>query len=149
MRSLSNKSLIVCITLVVVLLVPNTVVALDVPSHPEVSPTPRGTFDFPAQLTFFASLASSSNGIIANVTQGNFTNASALLSAYNRTIDDLKSAANNPQQNATIDAMTASHDDYTLLIRNAQRYNDVYVNESTRILTAPRSNESIANALEM
>jgi hypothetical protein len=149
MHSLSKKTLIVCITLVVVLLIPNTVVALDVPSHTEVSPTPSGTFDFPAQLTFFASLASSSNGIIANVTQGNFTNARALLSAYNRTIDDLKAAANNPQQNKTIDAMTASRDDYTLLIRNAQRYNDVYVNESTLISTAPRSNASIANALEM
>ena len=45
--------------------------------------------------------------------------------------------------------MTASRDDYTLLIRNAQRYNDLYVNESILLLTAPRSNESIANALEM
>src|SRR5665647_2441812 len=149
MRSFSKRSLIVCITLVVVLLIPNTVAALDVPSHTEVSPTPSGTFDFPAQLTFFASLASSSNAIIANVTQGNFTNANALLSAYNRTIDDLKAAANNPQQNATIDAMTASRDDYALLIRNAQRYNDLYGNESTLILTAPLSNASIANALEM
>ncbi len=149
MRSFSKKSLIVCITLVVVLLVPNTVAAHDVPSHTEVSPTPSGTFDFPAQLTFFASLASSSNGIIANVTQGNFTNASALLSAYNRTIDDLNAAANNPQQDKTIDAMTASRDDFALFIRNAQRYNDLYVNETILLFTAPRSNESIANALEM
>src|SRR5659263_138481 len=122
MRSLSKKSLIVCITLVVVLLGQNSVVALDVPSHTEVSPTPSGTFDFPAQLTFFVSLASTSNGIIANVTQGNFTNASALLAAYNRTINDLNGATNSPQQNKTIDAMTASRDDYTTLIRNAQRY---------------------------
>jgi hypothetical protein len=149
MHSLSKKTLIVSITLVVVLLILNTVAALDVPSHTEVSPTPSGTFNFPAQLTFFASLASSSNGIIANVTQGNFTNASARLSAYNRTIDDLKAAANNPQQNTVIAAMTASRDDYALLIRNAQRYNDLYVNESILLFTVPRSNQSISNALEM
>src|SRR5674476_481168 len=149
MRSFSHRSLIACIALVMMLLIPNTAAALDLPWHTQVSPEPSGTFDFPAQLAFFASLASTSNGIIANVTQGNFTNAKTLLSTYNRTIDDLNAATNNPQQNATIAAITASRDDYTSLIRNAQRYNDLYANESVLILTDPLSNGSIANALEM
>lgn len=149
MRSFSQKSLIACIALVMMLLIPNTASALDLPWHTPVSVAPSNTFDFPAQLTSFASLASASNGIIANVTQGNFTNATALLSTYNRTIDDLNAAANNPQQNATIAAITASRDDYTSLIRNAQRYNDLYANESVLIFTDPLSNGSIANALEM
>ena len=149
MRSFSHKSLIACIALVMMLLIPNTAAALDLPWHTQVSPEPSSTFDFPAQLASFASLASTSNGIIANVTQGNFTNAKALLSTYNRTIDDLNAATNNSQQNATIAAITASRDDYTSLIRNAQRYNDLYANESVLIFTAPRSNGSIANALEM
>jgi hypothetical protein len=149
MRSFSHKSLIACIALVMMLLIPNTAAALDLPWHTQVSPEPSSTFDFPAQLASFASLASTSNGIIANVTQGNFTNAKALLSTYNRTIDDLNAATNNPQQNATIAAITASRDDYTSLIRNAQRYNDLYANESVLIFTDPLSNGSIANALEM
>jgi hypothetical protein len=149
MRSFSHRSLIACIALVMMLLIPNTAAALDLPWHTQVSPEPSGTFDFPAQLAFFASLASTSNGIIANVTQGNFTNAKTLLSTYNRTIDDLNAATNNSQQNATIAAITASRDDYTSLIRNAQRYNDLYANESALIFTDPLSNGSIANALEM
>jgi hypothetical protein len=149
MRSFSQKSLIACIALVMMLLIPNTAAALDLPWHTQVSPEPSSTFDFPAQLTSFASLASTSNGIIANVTQGNFTNAKTLLSTYNRTIDDLNAATKNPQQNATIAAITASRDDYTSLIRNAQRYNDLYANESVLIFTDPLSNGSIANALEM
>jgi hypothetical protein len=149
MRIFSQKSLIACIALVMMLLIPNTAAALDLPWHTQVSVAPSNTFDFPAQLTSFASLASTSNGIIANVTQGNFTNAKTLLSAYNRTIDDLNAAANNPQQNATIAAITASRDDYTSLIRNAQRYNDLYTNESVLLFTDPLSNGSIANALEM
>src|SRR5664280_778820 len=135
MRSFSHKSLIACIALVMMLLIPNTAAALDLPWHTQVSPEPSNTFDFPAQLASFASLASTSNGIIANVTQGNSTNAKTLLSTYNRTIDDLNAATNNPQQNATITAITASRDDYTSLIRNAQRYNDLYANESVLILT--------------
>src|SRR5665647_2081490 len=149
MRSFSHKSLIACIALVIMLLIPNTAAALDLPWHTQVSVAPSNTFDFPAQLTSFASLASTSNGIIANVTQGNFTNATALLSTYNRTIDDLNAAKNNPHQNATIAAITASRDDYTSLIRNAQRYNDLYANESVLIFADPLSNGSIANALEM
>src|SRR5450756_554303 len=149
MRSFSQKSLIACIALVIMLLIPNTASALDLPWHTQVSVAPSNTFDFPAQLTSFASLASTSNGIIANITQGNFTNATALLSTYNRTIDDLNAAAKNPQQNPTIAAITASRDDYTSLIRNAPRYNDLYANESVLIVTNPHSNGSVGNSLEM
>jgi hypothetical protein len=149
MRSFSQKSLIACITLIIILFIPNTAAALDLPWHTQVSPEPSSTFDFPAQLTSFASLASISNGIVVNVTQGNFTNAKAILSTYNRTIDDLNAAMKNSKQNATIAAITASRDDYTSLIRNAQRYNDLYANESALIFTDPLSNGSIANALEM
>src|SRR5665647_2170446 len=87
--------------------------AQDVPSHTQVSPVPGRGFDFPAQLTFFASLATDSNGIIANVTQGNFSNARALLGDYNRTVDDLNASASNAQGGTVLDAAKASRDDFS------------------------------------
>jgi hypothetical protein len=123
--------------------------AQDVPSHTQVSPAPGGGFDFPAQLTFFTSLATDANGIIANVTQGNFSNARTLLANYNSTIDSLNAAVNASQGGTAIPAVTASRDDFATFIKDAQRFNDLYVNETSLISAATPTNASIANALEM
>jgi VCBS repeat-containing protein len=122
--------------------------AQNVPSHTQVSPAAGGGFDFPAQLTLFAALATYSNGIIANVTQANFSNARALLASYNSTVASLSASAKNPQDAAVV-AMTASQGNFGSLITYAQRYNDLYVNETSLNAAALRSNASTANALEM
>src|SRR5665647_1671950 len=93
--------------------------------------------------------ATDSNGIIVNVTQGNFSNVRALLGDYNRTVDDLNASASNAQGGTVLDAVKASRDDFSVFIKNAQRYNDLYVNETALIPVAARSNGSIVNALEM
>lgn len=82
--------------------------AQDLPAHTQVSPAPSEGFDFPAQLPLFGQLAQYSNGIIANLTQANFTAASASLTQYNNTIDTLKATVDNSGQNKVIAAMIAS-----------------------------------------
>lgn len=119
------------------------------PSQIELNPTPSGGFDFPTQLPLFASLAADANGIIANVTQGNFSNASALLAHYNSTVSRITSSANASQQSTAIGAMQASQGTFTLLIADAQRFNALNANESGLLAVAPLSNASIANALEI
>ena len=123
--------------------------AQDTPSHTQLNPAPSSGFDFPAQLTLFGALAAYSNGIIVNVTNANFSNANAQLANYNATIDTLSTSAPNTQGSTVMDAMKASRDDFSAFIKNAQRYNDLYVNETVLSLVAARSNGSIANALEM
>jgi len=150
MCRLKQQALLACtISIFLLIITTGLASAQDVPSHTQVSPAPSAEFDFPAQLTFFASLATDSNGIIANVTQGNFSNARALLGDYNRTIDDLNASAPNAQGGTVMDAVKASRDDFSAFIKDAQRYNDLYVNETALIPVAARSNGSIANALEM
>ena len=119
------------------------------PSHTEVNPALSGGFDFPAQLPLFASLAADANGIVANVTKGNFSNANALLAHYNSTISRVASSANASQQSTAIDAMHASQGSFTLLIADAQRFNALNANEMGLLAAAPRGNASIANALAM
>jgi hypothetical protein len=119
------------------------------PSQIELNPSPSGGFDFPTQLPLFASLAADANGIIANVTQGNFSNASALLAHYNSTVSRITSSANASQQGTAINAMQASQGSFTLLIADAQRFTALNVSEAGLIAAAPQSNASIANALEM
>jgi hypothetical protein len=118
------------------------------PSQTELNTATSG-FNFPTQLPLFASLASDANGIITNVTKGNFSNASALLAHYNTTINQITSPANASQQGTTIAALDASQGSFTLLIANAQRFNALNANESGLLTAAPRGNASIANALEM
>jgi hypothetical protein len=118
------------------------------PSHTELNPQ-TGGFDFPTQLPLFASLAADANGIIANITKGNFSNASALLARYNDTISRITSSANVTQQSTAIDAMHASQGSFTLLIVDAQRFNALNASEAGLLAAAPRGNASIANALEM
>jgi hypothetical protein len=118
------------------------------PSHTELNPQ-TGGFDFPAQLPLFASLAADANGIIANVTKGNVSNANALLVHYNSTISRITSSANATQQNTVIDVMHASQDSFTLLIADAQRFNTLNASETGLLAADPRGNASIANALEM
>src|SRR5665647_2044932 len=150
MCRLKQQALLACtISIFLLIITTGLASAQDVPSHTQVSPVPSQGFDFPAQLTFFASLATDSNGIIANVTQGNFSNARALLGDYNRTIDDLNASAPNAQGGTVMDAVKASRDDFATFIKDAQRYNDLYVNETGLPPAAARSNGSIANALEM
>jgi hypothetical protein len=52
----------------------------------------------------FTPLAADANGIIANVTTGNFSNASALLVHYNSTIKQITSSTNASQQGTTFAA---------------------------------------------
>jgi hypothetical protein len=113
-----------------------------------VNPAQSGGFD-PTQLPLFASLAADANGIVANVTKGNFSNANALLAHYNSTISRVASPANASQQSTAIDAMHASQGSFTLLIVDAQRFNALNANETGLLAVAPRGNASIANALEM
>jgi hypothetical protein len=110
---------------------------------------PSGGFNFPTQLTSFASLASDANGIIANVTQGNFSNAAALLANYNSTVGNLTASVSASQGGTVTAAMLASRDDFATFINDAQRYNVLYVNETSQLPAAISSNGSIANALEM
>jgi hypothetical protein len=119
------------------------------PSQTELNSAQNGGFDFPAQLPLFASLAADANGIIANVTTGNFSNASALLVHYNSTINQITSSTNASQQGTTIAALDASQGSFALLIADAQRFNALNVSEAGLIVSAPRSNASTANALEM
>jgi hypothetical protein len=119
------------------------------PSQTELNTTQSGGFDFPTQLPLFASLAADANGIIANVTTGNFSNASALLAHYNSTIKQITSSANASQQGTTIGALDASQGSFTLLIANAQRFSVLNATEAALLAVAPRGNASIANALEM
>jgi hypothetical protein len=119
------------------------------PSQTELNPARSGGFDFPTQLPLFASLAADANGIIANVTKGNFSNAGALLIHYNSTIKQITSSANASQQSTTIDALDASQGSFTLLIAGAQRFNALNASEAPLLAAAPRGNASIANALDI
>jgi hypothetical protein len=114
-----------------------------------VNPPLSGGFNFPTQLPLFASLAADANGIITNVTQGNLSNASALLVHYNSTISSITSSANASQQSAAIDAMQASQGSLTLLIAEAQRFDALNASESGLLAAAPHGNASIANAIEL
>ncbi|MEI7827829.1 MAG: hypothetical protein WCI87_08575, partial [Euryarchaeota archaeon] len=112
-----QQTLIVCAVAIVMLIITTGCAsAQDVPSHTQVSPGPSSGFDFPTQLTFFASLATNANGIIANVTQGNFSNAATLLASYNSTIDSLNAAATNAQEGTVMAALKASRDDFSTFI---------------------------------
>jgi hypothetical protein len=119
------------------------------PSQTELNTAQSGGLDFPTQLPLFASLAADANGIIANVTTGHFSNASALLAHYNSTIKQITSSANASQQGTTIGALDASQGSFTLLIANAQRFSVLNATEAALVAAAPRGNASIANALEM
>ncbi len=140
---------VVCVLSTVLLLATGCASAQSLPSHTELNPVLSGEFDFPAQLPLFASLAADANGIIANVTKGNFSNANVLLADYNSTISRITASANGGQQSPAIDGMHASQSSFTLLIADAQRLNAINASESALLASAPRDNASIDNALEM
>jgi hypothetical protein len=145
-----RRAQVTCIlSAILLLLTAGCASAQSFPSHTEVNPAQTGGFDFPAQLPLFASLAADANGIVANVTKGNFSNASALLAHYNSTINQVTSSANASQQSKAVDAMHASQGSFTLLIADAQRFNALNANETGLLAAAPRGNASIANALAM
>ncbi len=149
MRGFRRQARVACIlSAVLLVLVAGCASAQSFPSHTELNPQ-TGGFDFPTQLPLFASLATDANGIIANVTKGNFSNASALLVHYNSTVNQITSSANASQESPAVDAMHASQGSFTLLIVDAQRFNTLNANESLLLTAAPRGNASIANALEM
>ncbi len=149
MRGFRRKSQAACLLSVVLIIVTaGSAAAQDFPSHTELNPGWSGGFDFPAQLPLFASLTADANGIVANVTKGNLSNASALLAHYNSTVNDITSSANE-QQSTAIDALRESQGSFTNFIANAQRFNVLDANETDLIATAPRGNASIENALEM
>ena len=150
MRGFRRKAQVTCIVSVLVLvLTAGCASAQSFPSQTQLNPALSGGFDFPTQLPLFASLAADANGIITNVTKGNFSNASALLAHYNSTIKQITSSANASQQGTTISALDASQGSFTLLIADAQRFNALNASEAGLITAAPRGNASIANALEM
>ena len=60
---------------VVLLLTAGCASAQSFPSHTERNPSQSGGFDFPTRLPLFASPAADATGIIANVTNGNFSSA--------------------------------------------------------------------------
>ena len=150
MRGFRRKAQLTCIiSAVLLVLTAGYASAQSFPSQTELNTAQGGGFDFPTQLPLFASLAADANGIIANVTRGNFSNASALLSHYNSTIKQITSSANASQQGTTIGALDASQGSFTLLIANAQRFSVLNATEAPLLVAAPRGNASIANALEM
>ena len=150
MRGFRRKAQLTCIiSAVLLVLTAGYASAQSFPSQTELNTAQGGGFDFPTQLPLFASLAADANGIIANVTTGNFSNASALLSHYNSTIKQITSSANASQQGTTIGALDASQGSFTLLIANAQRFSVLNATEAPLLVAAPRGNASIANALEM
>ena len=150
MRGFRRKAQLTCIlSAILLVLTAGYASAQSFPSQTELNTAQSGGLDFPTQLPLFASLAADANGIIANVTTGHFSNASALLAHYNSTIKQITSSANASQQGTTIGALDASQGSFTLLIANAQRFNALNASEAALLAAAPRSNASIANALEM
>ena len=150
MRGFRRKAQLTCIlSAILLVLTAGYASAQSFPSQTELNTAQSGGFDFPTQLPLFASLAADANGIIANVTTGNFSNASALLAHYNSTIKQITSSANASQQGTTIGALDASRGSFTLLIADAQRFTALNASEAGLIAAAPRGNASIANALEM
>jgi len=150
MRGFRRQAQVTCIfSAVLLVLTAGSASAQSFPSHTELNPPPSGGFDFPTQLPLVALLAADANGIIANVTKGNFSNANALLAHRNSTVDQLISSSNASQESPAIDAMRASQSSFTLLIDTAQRFNAVNANETGLLATAPRGNASIENTLEM
>lgn len=150
MRGFRRKAQLTCIlSAILLVLTAGYASAQSFPSQTELNTAQSGGFDFPTQLPLFASLAADANGIIANVTTGNFSNASALLAHYNSTIKQITSSANASQQGTTIGALDASQGSFTLLIANAQRFSVLNATEAALLVAAPRGNASIANALEM
>jgi hypothetical protein len=150
MRSFRRKAQLTCIlSAILLVLTAGYASAQSFPSQIELNTAQSGGLDFPTQLPLFASLAADANGIIANVTTGHFSNASALLAHYNSTIKQITSSANASQQGTTIGALDASQGSFTLLIANAQRFSVLNATEAALLVAAPRGNASIANALEM
>jgi hypothetical protein len=150
MRGFRRKAQLTCIlSAILLVLTAGYASAQSFPSQTELNPALSAGFDFPTQLPLFASLAADANGIIANVTTGNFSNASALLAHYNSSINQITSSTNASQQGTTIAALDASRGSYTLLIADAQRFDALNASEAGLIAAAPRGNASIANALEM
>lgn len=150
MRSFRRKAQLTCIlSAILLVLTAGYASAQSFPSQIELNTAQSGGLDFPTQLPLFASLAADANGIIANVTTGHFSNASALLAHYNSTIKQITSSANASQQGTTIGALDASQGSFTLLIANAQRFSVLNATEAALLAAAPRGNASIANALEM
>jgi hypothetical protein len=150
MRGFRRQAQVACIlSAIVLVLTVGCASAQSFPSQIELNPSPSGGFDFPTQLPLFASLAADANGIIANVTQGNFSNASALLAHYNSTVSSITSSANASQQSTAIGAMQASQGSFTSLIADAQRFNVLNASEAGLLVAAPLGNASIANALGM
>jgi len=150
MRGFRRKAQLTCIlSAILLVLTAGYASAQSFPSQTELNTAQSGGFDFPTQLPLFASLAADANGIIANVTTGHFSNASALLAHYNSTIKQITSSANASQQGTTIGALDASQGSFTLLIANAQRFSVLNATEAALVAAAPRGNASIANALEM
>jgi hypothetical protein len=148
MRGFRRQAQLTCIlSAILLILTAGCASAQSFPSHTELNPVPSGTFDFPTQLPLFASLAADANGTIANIIKGNFSNANALLAHYNSTINQMSSSATH--DSPALDAMHASLDSFASLIDAAQRFNALNVNETGLLATDPRSNASIANALEM
>jgi hypothetical protein len=150
MRGFRRQAQVTCIlSAIVLVLTAGCASAQSFPSQTQLNPALSGGFDFPTKLPLFASLAADANGIIANVTQGNFSNASALLDHYNSTVDQITSSANASQQSTTIDALDASQGSLTLLVASAQRFNALNASEGGLLAAAPRGNASMANALAM
>lgn len=150
MRGFRRKAQLTCIlSAILLVLTAGYASAQSFPSQTELNTAQSGGLDFPTQLPLFASLAADANGIIANVTTGHFSNASALLAHYNSTIKQITSSANASQQGTTIGALDASQGSFTLLIANAQRFSVLNATEAALVAAAPRGNASIANALEM
>jgi hypothetical protein len=103
MRSFRRKAQLTCIlSAILLVLTAGYASAQSFPSQIELNTAQSGGLDFPTQLPLFASLAADANGIIANVTTGHFSNASALLAHYNSTIKQITSSANASQQGTTI-----------------------------------------------
>ena len=150
MRGFRRKAQLTCIlSAILLVLTAGYASAQSFPSQTELNSVQSGGFDFPTQLPLFASLAADANGIIVNVTTGNFSNASALLAHYNSTINPITSSTNASQQGTTIAALHASQGSFTILIADAQRFNALNASEAGLMVAAPRGNASIANALEM
>ncbi|MGZ4862719.1 MAG: DUF4129 domain-containing protein [Halobacteriota archaeon] len=150
MHGLRRRGCIACVAIVLVLLVsPGMAAAQTPPSHTQANPPSSGGFQFPDQLALFEELALHSSGIIANVSRSNFTNADAHFAAYSAVVDKVNASVNDEQQQATVDAMKASRDDFSSFIAAAKRFDELYALELGVAKVNPRSNVSIANAIEM
>jgi hypothetical protein len=125
-------------------------VSADIPSHVIPSTSRDKGFDFPSQLSLFSSLGATSHAILVNVTQSQFTNASANAANYSKLADNFSALGiTRENEKQIVGAIQSSHNDLITLVGDAQHYDELNRREQALISADPNGNESQNNVLNM